>query len=420
MMADPRGPRVQGQLPLAAGRRPPRGRGRSGRCRARSRISSRARGLTLTAILATHHHADHVGGVAGARVRTGNARSSARPTTRWPASDRAPGAKATAFEVPGLDCSFDGARRPGPHRGPHRLLSGPRRAVFCGDTLFAVRLRAPVRGHARADARHRSPSSPRLPDDTRVYCAHEYTAGQHPLRRARSSPATRRSPSARSAKRPSARAASPPCPRPSATSSRPIRSCAATRPEVDRGRRAARGPQAARIPVEVFAADARMEKQFLIRAADRPRTRAELLRLIRELAGYEKLAAHGVGTAAMLQRRALRRAPGVRGLDGRARRPRRGLRPLLHRPSPRSSASPASTSRTSSSSPGIAARASARRCSSASRRSRVERGCGRFEWRVLDWNEPSIRFYESLGAAVMKEWLLVRLTGQPLEQLAAR
>jgi len=40
----------------------------------------------------------------------------------------------------------------------------------------------------------------------------------------------------------------------------------------------------------------------------------------------------------------------------------------------------------------------------------VERGCGRFEWRVLDWNEPSIRFYESLGATLMPTWILVRMT----------
>ncbi len=49
----------------------------------------------------------------------------------------------------------------------------------------------------------------------------------------------------------------------------------------------------------------------------------------------------------------------------------------------------------------------------------MERGGGRFEWRVLDWNEPSIRFYESLGGVLMHEWLLVRLTGQPLERLAS-
>ena len=50
----------------------------------------------------------------------------------------------------------------------------------------------------------------------------------------------------------------------------------------------------------------------------------------------------------------------------------------------------------------------------------VERGCGRFEWRVLDWNEPSIRFYESLGGEVMREWLLVRVAGPALQQLAER
>jgi GNAT superfamily N-acetyltransferase len=38
------------------------------------------------------------------------------------------------------------------------------------------------------------------------------------------------------------------------------------------------------------------------------------------------------------------------------------------------------------------------------------RGCGRFEWRVLDWNEPSIKFYEAIGGEIMKEWWLVRMT----------
>ena len=47
-----------------------------------------------------------------------------------------------------------------------------------------------------------------------------------------------------------------------------------------------------------------------------------------------------------------------------------------------------------------------------------ERGCGRFEWMVLDWNEPSIRFYESLGAVRMEEWRLFRVTGPALERLA--
>jgi GNAT superfamily N-acetyltransferase len=47
----------------------------------------------------------------------------------------------------------------------------------------------------------------------------------------------------------------------------------------------------------------------------------------------------------------------------------------------------------------------------------VERGCGRVEWSVLDWNAPSIQFYESLGAAPMKEWTVYRLTGEPLAKL---
>ena len=49
----------------------------------------------------------------------------------------------------------------------------------------------------------------------------------------------------------------------------------------------------------------------------------------------------------------------------------------------------------------------------------VARGCGRFEWSVLDWNEPAIRFYESLGASILHEWKLARVTGPALERMAA-
>ena len=44
----------------------------------------------------------------------------------------------------------------------------------------------------------------------------------------------------------------------------------------------------------------------------------------------------------------------------------------------------------------------------------VERGCGRFEWSVLDWNENSIRFYEKMGATVMPDWRICRVTGEVL------
>lgn len=48
----------------------------------------------------------------------------------------------------------------------------------------------------------------------------------------------------------------------------------------------------------------------------------------------------------------------------------------------------------------------------------VERGCGRLEWAVLDWNEDAIRFYHRLGATSMDEWRTFRLTGEPLSELA--
>lgn len=49
-----------------------------------------------------------------------------------------------------------------------------------------------------------------------------------------------------------------------------------------------------------------------------------------------------------------------------------------------------------------------------------ERGCARLEWAVLDWNEPSIRFYRALGAVPMDEWTTYRVTGEALERLAGR
>ena len=48
----------------------------------------------------------------------------------------------------------------------------------------------------------------------------------------------------------------------------------------------------------------------------------------------------------------------------------------------------------------------------------VERGCGRVEWACLDWNKPSIEFYERLKASRLNEWLIFRLTGAELENLA--
>ena len=49
----------------------------------------------------------------------------------------------------------------------------------------------------------------------------------------------------------------------------------------------------------------------------------------------------------------------------------------------------------------------------------VERGCGRFEWSVLNWNEPSIEFYKAAGAVLMSDWTICRMTGEALERFAA-
>jgi len=49
-----------------------------------------------------------------------------------------------------------------------------------------------------------------------------------------------------------------------------------------------------------------------------------------------------------------------------------------------------------------------------------DRGCGRLEWWVLDWNAPTIGFYEKLGAVAMDDWTVYRLAGAPLDDLAAK
>ncbi|MDM9384223.1 GNAT family N-acetyltransferase [Chlorogloeopsis sp. ULAP01] len=47
----------------------------------------------------------------------------------------------------------------------------------------------------------------------------------------------------------------------------------------------------------------------------------------------------------------------------------------------------------------------------------VERNCGRLEWSVLDWNEPAIKFYRRMGAVILEEWRICRVTGETLAEL---
>jgi len=160
-----------------------------------------------------------------------------------------------------------------------------------------------------------------------------------------------------------------------------------------------------------------MEEPFLIRPAA-ARDTPELLRLIHALADYEKLSDMAVGTDAMLRSALFGPRPAAEALiaerGGRAVgfalyfstfstflcKPGLYLEDLFVEPEHRGA--------------GIG-RALLQRLAALV----VERGGGRFEWRVLDWNEPSIRFYESLGAVILREWLLARVTGSPLERLAA-
>jgi GNAT superfamily N-acetyltransferase len=159
-----------------------------------------------------------------------------------------------------------------------------------------------------------------------------------------------------------------------------------------------------------------MTTTFTIRAAV-PADTPELFRLIRGLADYEKLADMVVGNEAMLGEALFGERPSCEAMiaerDARAVgfalffttfstflcRPGLYLEDLFVEPGHRGR--------------GIG-KAFFREMAALAR----SRGCGRFEWRVLDWNAPSIAFYESLGAAVMPEWHLVRMTAGEFALLA--
>ena len=155
---------------------------------------------------------------------------------------------------------------------------------------------------------------------------------------------------------------------------------------------------------------------FTIRPAERPDA-GDVLRLIRALAAYEKLEHMAVGTEEALAAALFGPRPACEALvaerDGRAVgfalffttfstflcKPGIYLEDIFVEPEHRGS--------------GIG-QALLRRLAALA----IERECGRFEWRVLDWNTPSIRFYESLGATLLPEWELVRMTAPEMRALA--
>jgi GNAT superfamily N-acetyltransferase len=148
-----------------------------------------------------------------------------------------------------------------------------------------------------------------------------------------------------------------------------------------------------------------------------PGDSAEIARLVRALAEYEKLASQAVGTEADFRAQLFGPAPRahcmVAEVHGRIAgfalwfynfstflcRPGLYVEDIFVEPEYRGL--------------GIGRaffRALARRA--------LQEGCGRMEWAVLDWNEPSIKFYRSLGAAGMEEWTVQRLDEQKIRQLA--
>jgi len=130
----------------------------------------RQRDLTLSAILVTHHHGDHVGGVESL-VRATGARVYGPRDERIPSPDVAL-AGGERIEVIGID--FDVLAVPG-HTRSHIAYHAPSlRWLFCGDTLFAAGCGRLFEGTPEQMSESLARLA-RLPDDTRVYCAHEYT-----------------------------------------------------------------------------------------------------------------------------------------------------------------------------------------------------------------------------------------------------
>ena len=156
--------------------------------------------------------------------------------------------------------------------------------------------------------------------------------------------------------------------------------------------------------------------RFTIRRG-RPRDAATIVRLIRGLAEYERLAHQVEATTGRIRRHGFGRRPYFETLICRRRgravgfalyfftystflgRPSLYLEDLFVLPEERGSG---------------AGRALLRALAKIA----VRRGCGRMEWTVLDWNRPAIGFYRGLGAKLHKEWVLTRLTGAPLRRLA--
>ena len=144
----------------------------------------------------------------------------------------------------------------------------------------------------------------------------------------------------------------------------------------------------------------------------------EILRLIRALAEYERLSHEVVATEAALAATLFGEAPAAEVLLAEEQGRAVGFA-LFFRNFSTFLARPGIYLEDLFVEPAYRGRGIGKALLQAVARLAVQRGCGRFEWSVLDWNTPAILFYEALGARPMSDWTVMRVTGEALRRLGA-
>jgi len=150
----------------------------------------------------------------------------------------------------------------------------------------------------------------------------------------------------------------------------------------------------------------------------RPGDVADILRLIRALAEYEKLAHEVVATEEALRQTLFGARPAAEVLLAEAGGRPVGLALFFHNYST-FLARPGIYLEDLFVEPACRGQGTGKALLKAVARLAVERGCGRFEWSVLDWNKPAIDFYKSLGAKPLDDWTILRVTGEALQRLGS-
>ena len=155
---------------------------------------------------------------------------------------------------------------------------------------------------------------------------------------------------------------------------------------------------------------------FLIRPA-RPEDAELLVNLVRELAVYEKLEQHARATADDFRRHLFGAHPAAEAAVAEVGGEPAGFA-LWFSTFSTFRGQPGLYLEDIFVKPGFRGRGIGKGLLAAVARRAVERGCGRLEWSVLDWNAPAIGFYRSLGARPMDEWTVYRIDDDPLRRLA--